>query len=155
MAKRRRRSPPPGVSHCRPCKKKFRSPENLALHNDTQHSETVEKILCNYWPRCEDGKHKTGLYSTSSNLRVHLQKHHDIQSAARRNRLASRAQRIYCRRTRKEWEKINHDNHILTILTIFSFRPSIRKRRKRCWSRRVFIRWFRWKYNDWWRRKWW
>lgn len=102
QAQIRRKSPPPGVPYCRPCNKTFRKPENLILHNNTQHMDVVEKFLCEYWPNCKDSKHEDGLYSTLSNLRVHFKKHHKILSDVRRKIKAKRAEIIYCRKIRKE-----------------------------------------------------
>lgn len=94
------RSHPPDSPFCLQCDRTFGRMENLRIHIATQHSETVEMLLCKYWPRCFDARHQDGLYSTKSNLVVHLKKHHKIKSDTRRRLLAKQAERFFVRRTR-------------------------------------------------------
>lgn len=61
---------------CKRCKKKLKRNENLQLHQQTQHAVNVPKIQCPLWPKCKGVLNTNGLYSTNSNLKVHLKRHH-------------------------------------------------------------------------------
>lgn len=88
---------------------RFMSWENVEVHNQTQHAPIVVKYLCPKWPRCQDSRHSNGLYSTLSNLRVHLFKHHHLPKGRELNRL--KVKKVLWRRNRFNPNEDDSDNY--------------------------------------------
>lgn len=61
---------------CHFCEKSFVRKFNLEIHIKTQHKITVTKIICPLWPRCRKVHKNDGRFSSLSNLRAHVRKHH-------------------------------------------------------------------------------
>lgn len=72
----KKRKAGPSYPYCIKCEKRFAKWRTFEDHKRTQHSNRILKILCPFWPKCKDRKHKNGFYSNQANLKVHIEKHH-------------------------------------------------------------------------------
>lgn len=66
--------------NCSHCNKEFTRKFNLKVHIQKKHREIITKLKCPLWPTCRKIHKSDGTYSSISNLRVHLRKHHPNDS---------------------------------------------------------------------------